>query len=350
MNYLPSYFFVGIATLCFTLLACFGAKVLFPRLGLMDNPQKYGLKRKPIPYFGGLIVWFVFLVSVSLFAHIDTKVFGIMFSVTVLTFVNFFDDKYGLNPWLRILVQIFCILIVIFYGVGISHITNPFGGLIPLDLYTFLFSINDTNYSITLLADIFTVIWMLLMINSMNWLDGVNGLVSGVSSLGGFIIFCLSITPMVNQPQIATLGLIVGCIALGFWFFDVYPARMLLGDTGSMFFGFILGILAIMSGGKIATAFLVMGFPILDAVFVIVRRMKKGQSPFKGDYTHFHHRLMESGLKHRQVLAVIYLLCGSFGISALFLQTWGKFIAIMLMFIAMLVMGALVKEEGKERD
>lgn len=345
-----TFIFIGGFTFLLTVIGCLAAKWLFPKLNLMDKPHKYDLKRDPIPYFGGIVIWLVFMIAVLLFVEIDKHIAGYLVAISLLTLTNFFDDKYGLSPYVRIPIQIMCITILILFGVGITHISNPFGSTIYLDWLEIPMQIGNIDYQFTILADLFTLAWLLLMINTMNWLDGLNGLVSGISTLGGFIIFALSITPLVNQPDIASLGLIIGCIAGAFLIFDFYPAKMLMGDMGSMFFGFSLGVLAILSGGKVATAFLIMGFPILDALWVIGRRLKNGQSPFKGDLKHFHHRLLEIGLSERKALMLIYLLCGAFGLSALYLQTWGKFIAIIVMFLLMCIIGSLVVSVEKKKS
>lgn len=344
------YLLVGSSTLAITTMGCALALRLFPRWGLVDKPHKYGLKRNPIPYFGGLIIWISFLIGVGLFGIIDNKMIGFLVAVSLLTTVNFLDDKHNLHPIFRLGIQMFCIAILIFSGIGITHITNPFGGTFHLDAYLWHTSIFGYPLTISWLGDAFTMAWILLVTNTMNWLDGLSGLVSGISAQGGLILFFLSISPIVNQPEIATLALILGSIALAFCCFDFHPAKILMGDTGSMFLGFTLGVLAILSSGKIATAFLIMGFPILDALWVIVRRIRTGQSPFKGDLKHFHHRLLQIGLSARQTLILIYCLCGVFGMSALFLNTWGKFVAIVTMFVMMMIIGGGVVVKGKRLE
>ncbi len=153
-------------------------------------------------------------------------------------------------------------------------------------------------------------------------------------------MFFLSISDKVDQPEVAILAIIVAMIALAFWFFDFYPPKIIIGDSGSMFFGLLLAVLAIFSGGKIATAFLILGFPIMDAIYVVIHRLYNKQAPWKGGEwdkhrkaVHLHHRLLDFGLTERQVLCCIYALAASFGISALFLDTQGKFWAIVIMLL-----------------
>jgi UDP-GlcNAc:undecaprenyl-phosphate GlcNAc-1-phosphate transferase len=141
---------------------------------------------------------------------------------------------------------------------------------------------------------------------------------------------------------------------LVFWYFDFYPAKILMGDTGSMFLGYTLAALAIFSGGKMATAFLVMGFPILDAFWVIVRRILNGKSPLKGDLFHFHHRLIYAGLSERSALVVIYSAAAVFGLMAVFLSSAQKIWAIIGLFATMAILGfgivVLEIEKSRKKD
>lgn len=319
----------------------------FPKWGLLDKPKKYGLKRKPIPYFGGIIIFFVFALNLLVFLPINKSLIGFLIGGGVLVTVSFLDDKKGLSPVFRLFMQLFVAMILILSGIGIEVITNPFGGELALNSWQIPFEINGIAYHLTVLADLFTIIWVIGMINTMNWLDGISGLTSGIATIGGITLGFLSLSPIVNQPEIAMMSFIFAAICFAFWFFDFYPPKILMGDSGSMFLGYVLAVFGIFSGGKVATAFLIMGFPILDAIWVVLRRIKEGNSPLKGDLKHFHHRLLEVGLTERKALIFIYFICAIFGVSALFLSTVGKFVAIVLMFLLMVVIGRWLVRRGE---
>lgn len=328
-----------------TILFCLLAQKFFPKIGLLDKPARYGLKRKAIPYPVGICLIAVFLITVIIFFPIDQQLFSVLLGVIILGVTCFLDDRYHLDPFLRLGIQFLVGLIVVAGGVGIHSLTNPLGGSVPLDRWQFAVVLGATQYTFHLLNVLFTVFWVVAMINTMNWIDGLNGLPSGISTIGFFVLFLLSIRPnfhAVDQTAVAHLALLLSVIALAFWFFDFAPAKMLMGDTGSMFFGFMLAVLSIFSGGKIATAFLVMGFPILDAIWVVARRLWRRQSPFKGDLKHLHHRLLEAGFSERQALFLIYALCAGFGSVALFLGSIQKLIAIIFMIAVMVVLGTIV--------
>ena len=326
---------------------------VFPKIGLMDRPHLYGLKRKPMPYSGGLILALVFFVSVFLFMEIDVRLAAVLVAAGLIVLVSFLDDRFRLSPLLRLFVQIVAALLVVLAGVGVTSITNPFGGMISLDAFQFSLDWGGAVHTYALLAVLFTVFWIVLLMNTVNWLDGLPGLVSGISILASVLLFVLSIRPhfhYIDQTDVAMFAIILAGASLAFWRFDFSPAKMLMGDTGSMFLGFMLAILSIFSGGKIATAFLIMGFPILDAFWVIVRRMAKGQSPLKGDLGHFHHRLLRAGFSERKVIVFIYALCALFGGLALVLGSHGKLIAVFVMAILMGILGGWIAKRGKRNE
>ncbi len=350
---LKQYLSPAVFAFCLTFFLTWGALWLFPKLGLMDKPQKYGLKRKPIPYYGGLVLFTVFVVSVLLFVKVDVHVAGLIIGAFMIAAVSFIDDLRGLSPWIRLFVQMLGALTLVFSGIGIHSISNPFGAPLSLDIFQISLTV-DQVYQIAVLSALFTVIWVVAIVNTMNWLDGLNGLTSGITVIAALTLFLLSIRPGIHydvssQVPVAMMSVILFSVALAFWLFDFYPAKILMGDTGSMFFGFLLAALAIFSGGKVATAFLVLGFPILDAFWVIFRRIMEGKSPMKGDLKHLHHRLLEIGMSEPKALLLIYTLCGVFGGIAVFLEGIQKVYAIVAMLVLMLILGLLAVYLGGKK-
>lgn len=323
----------------------------FPKWGLMDRPKKYGLERKPIPYYGGLVLVIVFIISTLIFVPLDINVIGLLVGALLIATISFLDDLFEVNPWVRLFVQFLAALTIVISGIGISSISNPLGSDIILDQFSVEFPLWNTVVQITLLADLFTIIWIVLIVNTMNFLDGLNGLVSGVAFIAAVTFFALSIGDynLIDQTTIATLAVIVASSAFAFWLFDFHPAKILMGDTGSMFLGFLIAVFAIYSGGKVATAFLVLGFPILDAFWVVTRRIIHGKSPMQGDLKHLHHRLLEVGLTERKALLLIYALCAFFGGSAIFLGTTQKLFLMIAMGLIMLIMATIIVFYGLKR-
>ncbi|MBI5412111.1 undecaprenyl/decaprenyl-phosphate alpha-N-acetylglucosaminyl 1-phosphate transferase [Candidatus Peregrinibacteria bacterium] len=346
------YLLPAIIAFLLTVLGTWAAIRVFPRLGLIDRPEKYGLTRAPIPYPGGIVVLLAFLITILIFFELDVKLIGLLTSSCLLVAISFWDDRHPLPPLVRLLAQTIAAFVLVLSGIGILSITNPLGGMIVLDHTFWKFSIGSFHFNIALWSAFFTVVWLVILINAMNWLDGVSGLPTGMTAIGAVIIFFLSISPLVHQPEVAKLALVVAAVSFGFWLFDFYPPKILIGDSGAMLLGLLLASLAIFSGGKVATAFLVLGFPILDALYVGVTRLLHKQAPWRGGEwererkaVHLHHRLLKAGLSPRQVLLFLYFFSAFFGILALFLETRGKFFAFLLMFGLMAVMGFVLRKK-----
>lgn len=311
---------------------------LFPKLGLMDRPQRYGLKRDPIPYYGGLAVFAAFVIAVLIFVPLNAHVIGLLTGAFLIAVVGFLDDLFGLSPWLRLGVQFLAALVLVFSGIGILSINLPFFG--NLDFTGVMWG------AVPVLGAIFTVIWVMTIVNTMNFVDGVSGLSSGVSFIGGLTLFLLSIHPQLHadpssQVGVATIALILAMVSLAFLIFDFPKSRILLGDTGSTFFGFMIATLAIFSGGKVATAFLVLGIPILDMVWVVLRRVLSGQKFWHGDMKHLHHRLLALGFSERRVISLYLAVTAFFGLTAVLLvSSQQKLYMLIGLIVLMLLLGS----------
>ncbi len=183
-----------------------------------------------------------------------------------------------------------------------------------------------------ILSGIFTIGWLLLTINALNWFDGIGGQVSVIATIGFLMLGCLALFRN-GEPDIALLAFSLAAIAGAGILFDFPPARMLMGDTGSMFFGLMLGLLGIYHGGKVATVFLALGIPLIDALFVIVRRFLSGHSPLSGGRDHLHHLLQDRGWSDRRIIVLTAIVGTTFGGSALFLSTAEKGIAGLILLV-----------------
>lgn len=313
-------------------LAAFGVAVLlhlavlrlFPRLGLLDFPERYGLKRPRLPYPSGIAAVLAFVAFFGWLEPLDRSAAGVLAAVCLLAVFSFLDDRRPLPATLRLGLQLAIVLLVFLTGdcTGgrICSLTNPLEGLAGGPVL-------ELNGAFPVLSLAVTCLWLLLTVNALNWFDGVPGQVSTLSFLGFLAIGLLALLRN-GQPEIATLAFVLAGIALACMLFDVPGPRVILGDTGAMFMGLMLGVLTIYSGGKLATAFLALGFPILDSVIVILRRLRAGRSPLQGkDGEHLHNRLMAIGWSRLRIIGVTAAIGIAFGVTALFLNTQGKMIA-----------------------
>jgi len=314
----------------------------FPRWKLVDFPERYGHKRSPIPYPTGSIAVVVFLGLFLPFSGSGMQSKGILASVLFLAIVSFIDDRKRLPSSVRLFTQALIGFFIFATGSRIYTLTNPLDGILGGDLIKLdTLDIQTTVFGpLPFWSGVFTVFWVGLTMNALNWFDGIPGQVSVLSVLGFLTIGFLSLSSRVNQPELAHLAFILSAIAAGGLFFDFPPNRVLMGDTGAMFFGLMLGVLTIYSGGKVATAFLVLGVPLIDLFIVILRRLLKGTSIFRGNEKdeHLHHRLLARGWSARQIIALTASLGLAFGVTALFLSTKGKFIAALLLLIVMMLL------------
>lgn len=305
---------------------------VFPRMGLLDFPERYGLKRGRLPYPTGILVVALFIIIFPLLQAIDRNAAGVLAAAALLGVVSFIDDRRPLPPLLRLAAQCVAAALVFFTGdcTGgrVCSITNPLEGIVG---GPFL----ELNGTVPILAFIVTVFWLMLTTNALNWFDGVPGQTSLLSAIGFLTIGFLSLSGRVDQPEIALLAFVLAALAFGATFFELpLPLpKVVPGDSGAMFFGLMLGILTIYAGGKVATGFLVLGVPLIDSLIVILRRMAAGKNPMRGsaEGEHLHHRLLAAGWHPWAVIATTTGLGACFGVTALFLSTFEKFVAALVL-------------------
>ncbi len=322
------YFKIFFITLLLSAALTWVVMKLAARFGITDKPDsERKIHARPVPLLGGLAIFAAFFVMLY-FVRADLLVgnleprhwLAFFYGAVWLMLGGAFDDKYKLPPREQILWPVLAISTVVFGGVEIEKITNPLGGFIYLGAF-----------SAALIA-----LWLLGMMYTTKLLDGLDGLVSGMTAIGALVIFLFTQTSKYYQPDVGLAALVLAAAALGFLIFNWHPAKIFLGEGGSLFLGFALGVLAIISGGKIAIALLVMGIPILDVAWTIVRRMAAGKNPFKfADRKHLHFRLLDLGLSVRKSVIFYYLFAAAFGLAALFLQSKGKLLALALILAVM---------------
>ncbi len=286
------------------------------RFGFVDYPREpRHLHEVPTPKLGGVALFFPFLITIGLSLILyppsvqpepdplePLRRSGLIIGSLLVFLIGVYDDKRELSPWPQLAVQFLAACVAVASGTLIKNIASPFGGLVTFP---------------TWFAVLFTLFWIMGMMNTVNWLDGIDGLAAGITLIASLIFFAHS--NRLGQVSIALLPLALAGCALGFIPYNFHPARVFMGTSGSFFLGFALGTLSIIGGAKAATALLVLGIPILDVAWQIVNRLRQHRSPFRGDRGHLHHRLLDMGISHRRVLLLFYLFCASFGGLALLL-------------------------------
>ncbi|MDD5083763.1 MAG: MraY family glycosyltransferase [Candidatus Moranbacteria bacterium] len=253
--------------------------------------------KRGILRFGGAALVISFLVTLFLNSHLvlTTSWWGVISISMLILIVGLLDDMKEISWKSQLMAQMLAGAVAFAFGIRILSLTNPFGEAIFFDAGWMLG-----------VSFIVTVAWIIVVMNAVNWADGIDGLCGGIAFIGFSTVFLLSLRPEVNQPPVAIFSLALAGASLGFLLFNFYPARIFAGTSGSWFLGFMLAVLALFSGTKIATAVLVLALPLLDAVWVVFDRLRSGVSIFAADTRHLHHRLRGIGWSSLSITLFLY--------------------------------------------
>ncbi len=324
---------------------------LAKRWKVLDHPgqEPKKLHHHPIPLLGGLAIFFAIAVVVLwILADRQTDILtsgligprqyvGFLLGGAVLMIGGFLDDKVNLPPRLAILFPLLAALVAVLFGIGVSKLSNPFGSE-PIDLPL-------------VASQLLTFVWLLVVMYTTKFLDGMDGLSTGVSAIGAAMMMGLALTVRYFQPDAAVFAAICLGAMLGFLVWNAHPAKIFLGEGGSTFVGFTIGVLAVIGGAKVGTALLVLSIPFLDVIWVVFRRMLvEHRSPAKGDRKHLHHRLLDLGLSQRQVVWIYYAIAASVGLVGLFLQSRQKAVFFGLIAVAMIISALLIVIKERKRS
>jgi UDP-GlcNAc:undecaprenyl-phosphate/decaprenyl-phosphate GlcNAc-1-phosphate transferase len=329
----------GISAFVLAFVLTYIVKAFCYKVGWLDKPAARRVHSKAVPRLGGVAMFLAFAIVSLLFytpgsnlnAHAnELTIYWLLIAAgALMVLVHAYDDILGLGPWPKLLAQTIAVLIILgpwidktFHGILLFTFNNPFGveHFNPnLPWYReptlFLFVQNSDITLAAIPAILLTWFWTVGMMNTVNWIDGMDGLATGVVGITALFITVISF--MLHQYSIAVLAAIFTGAVLGFLPHNWNPAKIFMGDTGSMFLGLALAVLSIMGGAKLALALMVLGVPILDVAVVIMNRIRRGQSPVHYDKTHLHHRLMATGLSVKQICYLFYGVAITFGLLAL---------------------------------
>lgn len=298
------------------------------KTGLIDDPKKNKhpkvIHTYPTPRAGGLAIFFGLLIPSLLFLPIDKHLIGILVGAFILTAMGLLDDKFNLNPYLRLGIQFLVATIPVLAGIGIAFINNPLGTGI-IDLSHPQISINlFGQHSIWLFSDLFAIFWIVILMNFLNMgAKGVDGQLPGVVGIAAVIIAILSLkfSADITQWAVIILAVITAGSFLGFLPYNIFPQKIMPGFSGSNLAGYLLGILSILSTTKVGTLMVVLGVPLIDTGYTIVRRIVSGKSPVWGDRGHLHHKLLDIGFSKRQVAYFYWTSTLALGIISLYLNS-----------------------------
>lgn len=322
--------------------------------GAIDRPEPEGRKRhgRPVPLWGGSAVFVVFAAAVLLLQHygflagglMSSRVLGgVLLGAAILVIGGMIDDRFDLKPGWQIFFAAAGALVAVASGLTIEWVKNPFGGYIQLDQFVWQINLIGQNIRLVFPGGLLAFLWLLGMTGTTKVLDGLDGLVAGLTMIAALMILGVALRPELNQSDVAVIAAVLAGVFGGFLVWNFHPAAVFLGQGGSTMAGFFIGALAIISGSKVATALLVMGVPIIDLVMVVAGRAAARKRIFSGDLSHLHFKLLGLGASERQAVILLYaasLLAGLIGFLA---GTGTKAAAFVILAAALIVVNRVIR-------
>ena len=312
-------------------------KNLAYKIGAVDVPNdERRVHKEPIPRLGGLAIFYGFLIALLCFAKpIDSQMRGIIIGSLIIVGVSIIDDVKQLRAIVKLSAQVLAAVVVVVHDVRITAISVPAsiveGGVLQLGMWSIPITIG----------------WIIVVTNAVNLIDGLDGLAVGVSSIASFSLFFIAILGGEESVAIIAAALAGGC--LGFLPYNFNPAKIFMGDTGSQFLGYMLSVICIQGlfKGYVIISFivplLILGLPLFDTVFAIVRRAWNHKPIMGADRGHLHHRLLDSGFTQKETVAILYVIATVLGLSAVLVLERGSYVAAMLLLVAIATAFGLYK-------
>ena len=314
------------------------------KFNVIDNPTTAERKvhNKLTPLMGGTAIFMAVWVMVMAFDYLqlanfskipDSYLWGVFIGSALIMIGGFLDDKYNLKPWQQIIWPIVAAVCVLISGVRITYITNPIGDVSSAIIFF-----------TPIIGIVISFIWLMGMMYTAKFLDGLDGLLAGVSAIASLSIFFVSMKWDVDMSATGMWALILFGALMGFLLFNWTPAKIFLGEGGSVFLGFMLGVLSIISGSKIITTLLVIGIPALDVLWVIIQRLIHKESPFShADRKHLHYKLIDYGFSKRGAVLFLYLVSLAFALVALVGNGgFSKLVGLILLIAVMIILLAII--------
>ena len=328
------------------------ASPLFEKWGLVDRPGPQRVNPNIVARGLGVAMYLAFLVGIGVSFSLPVQRFPVeterillmIIGAAIVVAVMLVDDAVSLPPMVRLIWQIVAAMMIIMprfqgesRGIILEQVNLPLLGVTTFPLA---------------IAVIGTVIWLVGMMNVMNWVDGLDGLAGTISLVACAVIFIHTYWGFGGLPQftISLLPLMLGAAILGFLPFNWFPSKVIMGDAGAMFLGYMLGVMSLIGGAKIGMVLLVLGFPIMDGLWVTMNRIMNGQNAMHRDNRHLHHRLLRFGLNQKQIVLVFAGISGIFGAAALLLPSQEtKLLALVVLGgVLLAIMWWLARHPGKD--
>ncbi|AGK55725.1 glycosyl transferase family protein [Bacillus sp. 1NLA3E] len=346
-----------VSMLYFTLLLCFCASIFLTplikklafKIGATDKPNQRKVHQKIMPRLGGLAIYISFILGIVIIRpnlnfnlpllHPNDYVhLAILLGSLIIIITGAIDDVKEISPRVKLLGQILASLVVIILGdIKVEFINLPFGGQLDFGM----------------LSIPFTMVWIIGITNAINLIDGLDGLAAGVSSIALFSIAGMAF--LMGSPYVMVVALIAAVSTLGFLVFNFHPAKIFMGDTGALFLGFLISVLSLLGFKNVTFISLVipviiLGVPISDTFFAIIRRLVNKQPLSAPDKSHLHHCLLRAGYSHKQTVLLIYAMSAIFGLAAFIFSQATIRGSVLILLTIIIIIEVFVEKIGLVKD
>ncbi|MBR6636770.1 MAG: undecaprenyl/decaprenyl-phosphate alpha-N-acetylglucosaminyl 1-phosphate transferase [Phascolarctobacterium sp.] len=327
------------------MLAMFVSYVLTPyikklafKIGAVDRPDNRKVHKKIMPRLGGLAIYIAFMIGCVASMEITWDIFGILLGGTLIVALGVADDVYQLPAKVKLLGQIAAACVLVIFDIRIEWVNNPLGGYFYLDM----------------LSIPFTIFWVISFTNVVNLIDGLDGLAAGVSAIASLTVILVAV--QMGYFHVAVLTAALAGAIIGFIRYNFNPATIFMGDTGSMFIGYMLAAISVYGAVKTAATIalivpaIALGLPILDTAFAIMRRYVNGRPIFQPDKGHLHHRLLATGMSHKETVLFMYGITAVLCIGAVLWAEMDGFYAALIIAVIMTAVAVGAKKIGILND
>ena len=316
---------------------------LFTRWGWVIDPKKNPhpahIHKSPVPKGGGLVIFLAVFITLAILLKFDKHLIAIAIASAITVVVGLIDDVKGMNPYTRLVINFLAVGIIVASGIGIAFVSNPFGGILDLSQLRWGFDLLGRHHEIWILADVFALLWIPILMNAINWSSGVDGQISGVVAIAALALGVISLTYSadITQWPVAMLAFALAGAFAGLTVFHFYPQKIMPGYSATSLAGLLLGVISILATAKVGTVLVVLGIPLIDFVYLTIKRVVSGKSPVWGDKDHLHHKLLDMGWGKRRVALFYWLVTAVLGAVAIKFEARSKLYIMIGLVISMLL-------------
>jgi len=316
--------------------------IVFKKMGWLIDPTKTPhpahIHKIPVPKGGGVPIFFAVSITVMLLLKPDNHLLAIGIAGFLTLIVGIIDDIRSSSPYIRLGMNFLVTAIIVGSGIGIAYITNPLGGVIDLSWPRWGFDLLGEHHEIWILADIFALLWIPSLMNAINWSSGVDGQISGVIAIAASVLGLISLnfSADITQWPVATLAFATAGAFAGLTVFHFYPQKIMPGYSATSLAGLLLGVISILATAKVGALIIVLGIPLIDFIYILLKRLISGKSPMWGDKSHLHHKLLDMGWGKRRISLFYWFAAVVLGVAALSFEARTKLIIMIGLVILMI--------------